>query len=239
MSDQMVFKRYELKYRLTPGQKAAVLEAIRPYLSPDVYGRTTVRNIYLDTDTFRLIRRSVERPVYKEKLRLRSYRWAGPQDSVFVELKKKYCSVVYKRRLLLDQARAMDCLCSGSPLPVHSQIAEEIHSFCRYYGPLAPAVFLSYEREAYVMPGGGDLRITFDEQILSRRCDFSFAHAVGGTPLLERGITLMEVKTSGGLPLWLVRCLSEQRIYKTSFSKYGAAYENTILTNQTGGVLYA
>ena len=101
MAYQATFKRYEIKYLLTRQQKQAVLQAMQPYMKLDQYGRTTIRNIYYDTDTYRLIRRSLEKPVYKEKLRIRSYQAAAPEDLVFVELKKKYKSVVYKRRLTL------------------------------------------------------------------------------------------------------------------------------------------
>ena len=149
VSYQMVFKRYELKYMLTRKEKTAVLEAMEPYMALDSYGRTTIRNIYFDTENYRLIRRSIERPAYKEKLRLRSYKASGPEDPVFVELKKKYKSVVYKRRLIAAQAQAMECLQKGEHLPVNSQIADEIQYFCSYYGKLFPTVFLSYEREAY------------------------------------------------------------------------------------------
>lgn len=242
MSYQMVFKRYELKYMLTRKEKTAVLEAMEPYMALDSYGRTTIRNIYFDTENYRLIRRSIERPAYKEKLRLRSYKASGPEDLVFVELKKKYKSVVYKRRLIAAQAQAMECLQKGEHLPVNSQIADEIQYFCSYYGKLFPTVFLSYEREAYYSRDGGDFRVTFDENILARREGFSFREGIYGTPLIERGSTLMEVKTSGGLPLWLVRCLSEHAIFKTSFSKYGTAYENMIRPDAAaceGGILHA
>ena len=99
MSTQMVFKRYEIKYLLNGKQKEKVLRAMEPYMEPDAYGRSTIRNIYYDTDNYRLVRKSLEKPVYKEKLRVRSYRAVGPDDRVFVELKKKYDGVVYKRRI--------------------------------------------------------------------------------------------------------------------------------------------
>ncbi len=89
MNYQTTFQRYEMKYLLTPAQKALVLQAMKPHMQLDQYGRTTIRNIYFDTENFRLIRRSLEKPAYKEKLRIRSYRAVGPNDDVFVELKKK------------------------------------------------------------------------------------------------------------------------------------------------------
>ena len=107
MAFQTVFKRYELKYMLTLEQKQKVLAAMAPYMKLDNYGRTTIRNIYYDTDTYLLVRRSIEKPAYKEKLRIRSYSQAEPDSTVFVELKKKYKHVVYKRRISLPEEEAI------------------------------------------------------------------------------------------------------------------------------------
>lgn len=239
MDYQTTFQRYELKYLMTIQQKKMVLEAMEPYMALDRYGHTTIRNIYFDTPNYRLIRRSLERPAYKEKLRMRSYSQAQADTPVFVELKKKYHSVVYKRRLDLPESQAMECLCSGAPLPVRSQIASEIDYFCSFYQGLAPTVFLSYEREAYYSLDGGDFRVTFDENILYRQDRLSLRAEVGGTPLLGRDQTLMEIKTSGGIPLWMAHILSQQHIYKTSFSKYGCAYEQILRRHQEGDLRYA
>ena len=239
MADQNVFKRYEIKYLLTQQQKQRVLEAMEPYMSLDRYGRATIRNIYMDTDNFRLVRRSIERPAYKEKLRIRSYRQADRDTPVFVELKKKYQSVVYKRRLSMPEQQAIDWVCNGVHCEDHSQIGQEIAYFLSYYGDLYPAVFLSYEREAYFCRNGGDFRVTFDENILCRRENISLEAPVGGVPLLEAGKTLMEIKTSGGIPLWMTHVLTEEGIHKTSFSKYGTAYEKMIFEKNKGDCLYA
>lgn len=224
MAYQSTFKRYEIKYLLTNRQKQSILQAMQSYMKLDKYGRTTIRNIYYDTDNFRLIRHSLEKPVYKEKLRIRSYQKAAPDDKVFVELKKKYKKVVYKRRLTLSEKETTESFESGTPLPVHSQIADEIEYFREFYQNLRPAVFLTYEREAYYSLDGGDFRVTFDENILYRDYDISLGGEIYGIPLLNKGYTLMEIKTAGGLPLWITRKLAELGIFQTSFSKYGAAY---------------
>lgn len=239
MSYQMIFKRYEMKYLLTQKQKASILKVMDEYMKLDKYGRVSIRNIYFDTDTYRLVRRSIERPTYKEKLRLRSYQQSTAEDPVFVELKKKYQSVVYKRRLVLPQAQAIECLCSGKKLPLQSQIAEEINYFCAYYHKLSPSVFLSYDREAFYSLDGSDFRVTFDENILSRQKDMSFESGIYGTPLIDEGMSLMEIKTSGGIPLWMSNYLSKNNIFKISFSKYGTAYQKTIQYNFQGGLLHA
>lgn len=235
MDAQAVFKRYETKYLLTKEQKAAVLEAMEPYMGMDAYGRSTIRNIYYDTDNYRLARRSAEQPVYKEKLRVRSYRAADPGAPVFVELKKKYEGVVYKRRIQTLEREAGEYLAGRRPAPVSSQITEEISYFVSFYTGLAPKVFLSYEREAYYSKAGGDFRVTFDENILWRETDLSLQKGIYGTAILKHGQTLMEIKTPGSIPLWMVRVLSREGIRKTSFSKYGNAY--TEIYNRVKGEL--
>lgn len=228
MSFQTVFKRYELKYMLTVQQKDKINEAIKPYMELDRYGRTTIRNLYFDTDTYLLIRRSIEKPEYKEKLRIRSYERADADSTVFVELKKKYKSVVYKRRISLLQQEAIWWISKEKHCSKNTQISAEVDYFLDYYKTLKPTVFLSYEREAFYSKDSSDFRITFDDNILFRQENLSLDSDVYGTPLLPKGIVLMEIKCSGGIPLWLTEILSEEHIYKTSFSKYGTAYRNFI-----------
>ena len=228
MGFQTVFQRYELKYLLTPEQKEKVLAAMQPYMKLDKYGRTTIRNLYYDTDTYLLIRRSIEKPAYKEKLRIRSYSRADDDSMAFVELKKKYKHVVYKRRISLPYTDAAAWLSKERHPDKHTQIADEIDYFMELYGTLHPTVFLSYEREAYYCNNGSDFRVTFDDTILCRQDELSLASEVYGTPILPEGKVLMEIKCSGGIPLWMAHVLSEEKIYKTSFSKYGTAYEMLI-----------
>lgn len=235
MKYQNVFKRYEMKYLLTAQQKQQVLSAMQPYMKLDGYGRTTIRNIYFDTDNYQLVRHSLEKPIYKEKLRVRSYKKAGHKDKVFIELKKKYDSVVYKRRIALPEEEVMDCFEKGQQLPVHSQIGDEIEYFREFYPSLHPVIFLSYEREAYDSLDGSDFRVTFDENILCRQQRLSLEEEADGTPLLKEGQVLMEIKTPDGIPLWMAHCLTKNKIYRTSFSKYGTAYEKTILSANNGG----
>ena len=225
---QTIFKRYELKYLLTERQKERVLLALELYMALDQDGRTTIRNVYFDTESYRLVRRSIENPAYKEKLRVRSYSQAKPGSTVFVELKKKYQKVVYKRRIALPEQEAMEWVSGGRHCHTYSQISAEVDYFLQYYGGLRPAAFLSYEREAFYSKDQSDFRITFDERILCRRENLSLERGAYGTPILPQGQTLMEIKCSGGIPLWLQQALSEEQIYKGSFSKYGTAYKTLI-----------
>ena len=228
MAYQTVFKRYELKYMLTLEQKERVLAAMTPYMKLDKYGRTTIRNLYFDTDTYLLIRRSIEKTTYKEKLRIRSYNKADADSAVFVELKKKFKHVVYKRRIPLPEAEAMKWLSGEKHIDKHTQISNEIDYFMDYYGTLHPTVFLSYERDAFYTNDGSDFRVTFDDNILCRGEDLSLQSDAYGTPILPEGKVLMEIKCSGGIPLWMTEVLSREKIYKTSFSKYGTAYRTLI-----------
>ena len=226
MEYQNVFKRYEIKYMLDPHQKEMVLAAMAPYMEPDEFGHTTIRNLYYDTDSYRLARTSIEKPEYKEKLRVRSYSETGPDSPVFVELKKKYDSVVYKRRISLPEKSAEGWLAKRQSPGSETQITREIDYFVGYYGTLKPVACISYERDAY-RGREIDLRITFDRNILTRSEDMNLSD-VWGRSLLPEGMTLMEVKCPGSMPLWLTRVLTREKIFRTSFSKYGTAYQTVI-----------
>lgn len=238
MPYQNVFKRHELKYMLTRAQKERVVEAMAPYMKLDKYGLITIRNLYFDTDNYRLIRRSIEKPVYKEKLRIRSYSKADEDSPVFVELKKKYKSVVYKRRISLPEKAAMDWLCYHEKCEKQTQITAEIDYFMSYYENLHPSVFLSYQREAYYSLKGDDFRVTFDDNVLCRSDRLSLQEDVGGIPILDEDKVLMEIKCSGGIPLWMTEILSREQLYKTSFSKYGTAYKTIIYPKIKEDIFY-
>ena len=236
MAFQTVFKRYEFKYLLTADQKERVLDAMRPYMTLDQYGRTTIRNLYFDTDTYRLIRRSIEKPSsFKEKLRIRSYAKAQTDSTVFVEIKRKYQDLVYKRRVSLPYNVAVDWTTGVRHCGLDTQISREIDYFLDYYQTLRPAAFLSYDREAYFANDGSDFRVTFDENVQARDTDLSLCEPIGGNALLDADRVLMEIKCSGGIPLWMTAVLSRERIFKTPFSKYGTAYKQFIFDNHKEG----
>lgn len=235
MSNQMIFKRYEVKYMLNRQQYTALRSLMKNYMTADPHGPGTIQSLYFDTPDYLLIRHSLEKPLYKEKLRLRSYGIATPETPVFVELKKKYDSIVYKRRIEMPESQAMDYLLHNH-LVYDSQIAHEVDYCLRTYRHLAPKVLLSYEREAFYDKFNPDFRMTFDRNILWRNNDLDLKSEIYGNSILNDDQILLEVKTAGAIPLWLVHFFSEQKIYKTSFSKYGTAYQ-TIMKN--GGFQYA
>ena len=231
---QSCFERYEKKYLLTPEQHRAVLLEMAPYMMPDEHPRYSISNIYYDTENYELIRASLEKPVYKEKLRMRSYGVPGSRDKVFVELKKKFDGVVYKRRVTMEMQTAVRYL-NGAKKGDGSQIGREIDYVLRLYRP-EPKVFIAYDREAYAAADGSELRITFDTALRARSNDLDLRFGDHGVPLLSDGLYLMEVKIPGSAPLWLARLLSENGIFPTSFTKYGAYYRQFVLGSESAEI---
>lgn len=222
--DKSIFKRHELKYLVSAEQRELIESVFERYMIPDEHGESTICNIYYDTSDFRLIRRSLEKPVYKEKLRLRSYGTVSGDRNVFHELKKKYKGIVYKRRISLNCDEAQDTLENGERLIESSQIAKEINYFLDFYEDIFPVVYLCYDRTAYFGADDPDLRITFDRNIRWRTQDVDLKIAPYGEQILDRGYSLMEIKAAGSMPMWLVELLAERKINQISFSKYGMAY---------------
>lgn len=235
----MIFERYELKFMLTRPQQKRLLQLMQSHMKRDRFAHALIRNIYYDTDSFQLVRHSIEKPAYKEKLRVRSYTLPTADTDIFIELKKKYDSIVYKRRIELPYRMLCTHPIDDLPASGNAQIDREIQYFCSYYKGLHPVMFLSYARDAFAALDGSDFRITFDDQITARTDTLSLNTPVYGSELLPHDCVLMELKTSGGIPLWMSSFLSAERIYRTSFSKYGTAYEHLILTNTKGEQKYA
>ena len=225
---QQSFKRFEKKYLLTPDQYNALLDGMMPYMKVDEYGRYTICNIYYDTDNFELIRTSLEKPVYKEKLRLRSYGTPTDDKKVFVEIKKKFDHVVYKRRTVMPCTEAVSYL-SGETYPQkEDQICHEIDWFLKAYQP-KPKVFIAYDRVALAGIENEELRVTFDTNLRWRDYDLDLRKGDHGQLILPQDRILMEIKIPGTAPLWLSHLLSEVGAFPTSFSKYGTCYKEHLL----------
>lgn len=222
---QKVFKRYEKKYMLDKERFSLMQKALDGHMQLDEYGYSTISSVYFDTENYDLIRRSIDKPVYKEKLRLRFYgKAAGDGDRVFVELKKKYDGVVYKRRVSLAYEDAERFLLKGERCAKDSQISREIAWFIEFYKP-KPAAVVCYDRLAYFGLEDHEFRVTFDMNVRCRDDRLTLREGDDGMRIIPEGYAIMEVKTTGAMPLWLCSLLSENRIYPTSFSKYGTFYE--------------
>lgn len=217
------FRRYEKKYLLSQKQYERLMTVFSERMRPDAYGRTEICNLYCDTPDRLLIRRSLEKPLYKEKLRLRTYGVPKEDSTAFLEIKKKYQKIVYKRRLDLPYRAAMEYL-QGGALPKVGQIPKEIDWFMKSYPGIAPSTALFYEREALIDREQPDLRVTFDSDLLWRTHDLDLTLGAYGNALLRPEQRLMEIKIPGAMPLWLAHLLSEESVFPLSYSKYGRAF---------------
>ena len=223
-SYQAVFKRKEIKYLLTSAQLEAFRTAMEQHMEPDAFPHSSISNLYYDTPDFRMVRRSLEKPLYKEKLRLRSYGTAEDSSQAFLEIKKKALGVVYKRRESLPYSQAVAYLDGGIP-GGEGQIFRELDWILFAYGDLSPAMFVSYERDSFRGLEDPGLRLTLDRDILWRIRGLDLRLGAWGEPLLKEDETLMEIKISNAMPLWLSAALSDMGIFPLSYSKYGRAYQ--------------
>ncbi len=225
--NQNVFCREELKYMLGGTQYEELLALLGTRIVPDKFYISRIVSVYYDTPDHLLIRRSLEKSKYKEKLRLRCYGVPDENSEAFVEIKKKVKGVVYKRRESLPYKQAVDFL-SGSGQGGSSQIFRELDWFLKFYGDLQPTMFLSYDRQSYKGTDDGSVRITFDKDILWRTESLDARSGIWGTPLFAPDRRLMEVKIRGAMPLWLSHILAQIKAYPHSISKYGLAYQTWV-----------
>lgn len=229
---EQYFQRFEKKYFITPDQQIALINSLNTYIKPDDFDKYTISNIYFDTDNWQLIRGSIEKPVYKEKLRVRSYGVPKSNDQIFIELKKKFDGIVYKRRITTELYNMSPFLYGHLPPQKFGQIGKEILYFQNHY-QTTPKVFIAYDRLAFRGIADQGLRITFDTNIRWRQHNLDLSEGDYGESILPGNIILMEIKIPNACPLWLSRVLSEMKIFPTSFSKYGYCYMNYILNNNT------
>lgn len=240
-----IFQRIEKKYMLTKEQYESFITAIEPYMAIDKYGLSKICNIYFDTADDELVRRSNEKTVYKEKMRLRSYGVPGMDDVVYLELKKKYKDVVYKRRVALRLADAEAYLYSGVQPDlkekqninrwVEAQILREIDYFISFYRT-KPRIYIAYDRMAWYGKEDKEFRMTFDAHIRSRREHLSLMFGDEAEELFKKEYRLLEIKAAGAYPMWLVKVLGELDVYPVSFSKYGTIYRKEFADCHAGRI---
>lgn len=234
-----VFNRYEKKYRITDATYQKLRDRLSEYMEADEHSRNgefyTICNIYYDTPNNDLIRRSIEKPVYKEKLRLRSYGVVEMDKKVFLEIKKKYEGLVNKRRTKLRLSEAYEFI-KTKELPefqpyMNAQVLKELQYMLNRM-EIQPALFLSYDRVAMFGKDNKDFRMTFDRNITTRRYDLGLHYGIYGEKQLREDEWIMEIKIDKAMPLWMTKILSELQIYPSSYSKYGTEYCNYIKKQQ-------
>lgn len=227
------FKRKEIKFLLSDEQYNALVPILEQYMRPDDYcvngNEYGIFNLYYDTHDNYLIRESLAKPYYKEKLRLRSYYSpAKPTDKVFLEIKKKIGGIVVKRRVTMTLAEATRYIETGekpiSDKYIQNQVFTELDTFLERY-TVTPKQYISYQRSAYFGKDDNNFRLTFDRNITARRNDLKLSSDSYGWQIINPTHHLMEVKIANSIPMWLAVQMAELGIYRTSFSKYGTAYK--------------
>jgi len=229
---QDIFRRREKKYLVTNEQGTVLQSLINRYSAIDQQGEYVIKDLYYDTPKWDIICRSIERPSYKEKLRLRSYGEYNSESQGFVEMKRKYDGIVYKRRISFPLSELKNRNVREVVPMVDSQISREISYFLRI-NPVSEKIRIAYKRTAYNGIEDKDLRITFDRDIVFNLCSlssniFDEYNLDDGRQILDSNQVLLEIKTADAIPLWLTSALSENNIFPVSFSKFGVCYARHI-----------
>ena len=225
MESGSFFQRLEQKYLLDEPLYMTIRNEFSAHMTQDQYGNSQISSVYFDTPSHQLIRQSLEKPAYKEELRLRCYGTPAPQVSAFVELKKKYKGTVYKRRVEMPLQEAEAYLYRGCRPGKDCQILREVDYMRRFYGGLVPSVYIGYERLALYSLEDPNLRVTFDWNLLWRSQNLHLGADSADRPLLSEKQFLMEIKLAGAMPMWMVTLFDKYQVFPTSFSKYGTAYQ--------------
>ena len=218
------FQRVEQKYVLSEEEYKKLFNKIKKHIEKDKYYKSTICNIYFDNNSNELIVNSLEKPLYKEKVRIRSYNTPNIDDAVFLELKGKYNGVVFKRRVKVKLEDIYNYIESGiTPNVDNKQIMKEIDYVIKRYD-LVPKLFLAYDRLSYCDKNNSNFRITFDTNLRSRKDDLRLELGDSGNLFRKKNFYIMELKSLSSIPIWFINILSELKIYPKSFSKYGNIY---------------
>ena len=219
-----------MKYILSKEQMFYLKNSLCSHMKIDQYGKTSIASIYYDTPDYRIIRASIEKPEFKEKIRLRSYGLAKDNGHVYLEIKRKNQGIVYKRRIETNEKYASLFLNNKIDSVGSNQIARELTYFRNFYGKLEPKIMIAYDRTSYAEIDG-DIRLTIDENPRYRTFDLNLHSSMDGQLLLPAGCAILEIKVQQEMPLWLVEILSKGKIYRSSFSKVGEAYKKIVSSN--------
>lgn len=227
-----IFRRVEKKYLLNKSQYIKLKEMMADYMQEDKYGKSTICNVYFDSEQYDLIRHSITKPYYKDKVRLRSYNTPNKDSKVYLEIKRKCDEVVGKRRIEINLNDFYKYIYSKEQFKTsNSQIENELYYYFDFYN-LRATMYVSYEREAFYQKDNMDFRVTFDSNILARDYDLQLEKGSYGELILPRNQYIMELKTLGAIPLWMVEILNKLEVKKAVFSKYGTAYTNLVLNEE-------
>lgn len=220
---ETIIDRYEQKYLLTKDNFNYLINLIDDYLVKDKYFKETIYNVYFDNDYFEIINRSIDKPIYKEKIRMRSYYKTDNDTNIFLEIKKKYDDTSNKRRVIISYKDYLDYINKNIIPNCDKQIMSEI-DYCFKKYKLKPKIKLVYDRFAYNLKDDDSFRITFDTNVRYNLNEMDYN--IEDDVMFMNDKYIMEIKTFNGIPLWLNKILNKLNIYPTSYSKVGKVYES-------------
>lgn len=233
-----VFNRYELKYIVNKALYKELLQALQGHVFMDKHGDQDgyymVMNLYYDTADHLFFNETVNRQQFRQKLRLRGYNHINRDSNVFLEIKKKYRGVVYKRRTLLKLPEAYAFLADTLSKKDYSlydasntQILGEV-DFLKQFYQLEPKVIVSYDRQAFQGIHEEDLRVTFDRNLLKRETDLRIESRSDGELFMDPSLYVLEVKVNDRIPLWLSHILNDFQCWRQGYSKYTSSYNSDL-----------
>ena len=244
LSGARSIRRVEKKYLITRSEKATLLKALKKQLVHDEYYKEEILSLYLDTDNFDLAIKTIDRPEFREKVRVRAYNVPKRSTRIFFEVKTKLATnktkIGNKRRLIIPLKDFYSYMNTGKNLeqiaasasnnnPQQIQVAKELDYLIKHYN-LRPKIIIVSNRTAFSGKNDPTFRLTFDENLRFRTTDLKLEKGSSGekyfpsTPDPKRGI-IMEAKTINAMPPWFVDEISRLKIYPTRFSKYGKIYQ--------------
>lgn len=227
------FKRYEKKYLITKDKLDEILPLLLEHMDLDPFclngNEYRIYSIYYDTENHDVIRQNSSSPIYKEKMRIRSYYDVkDPEDQIFMEIKKKCNGQGNKRRIKLKikelEPFVNEGIMPGTTDYLSSQVAKELKYYLKT-NKVHPALYVQYDRLALFGKENKDFRMTFDRNVRVRRSNFVFGESDEDELLLPNGEYIMEIKILGAMPMWLTHILSDNELYSRGFSKYGTKYQ--------------
>lgn len=228
---QGVFQRIEKKYILDEEKYNALMEKLDGKLDHNEFPNSTILNIYLDNSNYDLAIKSIQKPVFKEKVRLRSYNVPNKDSTLYLEVKRKYKGVIGKRRIGITQSQYEEYLKTGNIKDVDNrQIFDEIDYTIKRYN-IYPKMLVAYDRVAFYLRENHNIRLTIDFNLRSRTEDLDLYLGDAGKRFFENNMCILEIKSCEAIPIWFANILNSLKIYPTSFSKYGEIYKKTILNS--------
>ena len=218
-----IIDRMEQKYFVSFDKYNKLMKLINNKLVKDKYFSERIYNIYFDNDEYEFMTKSLDKPLYKEKVRLRSYETKDKNSNVFLEIKKKFQGHGNKRRVVINYNEAKDYIDNKIIPNTNKQIMGELdYTFKK--NNLKPKISLTYDRLSYAFKEDESYRVTFDTNIRYSNKKVDLVDLDDEYCLFNDGY-IMEVKTLKGYPSWFIKALNELKLYPVSYSKVGEAYK--------------